>query len=90
MKKQYININDYQTEDFCLGVYGTLAEWRRKAMEWCDLDGFNDLYKLLKYYKIKNNELIDFINDFWDIEIVEYNQNQKYDFELVSLKELGY
>lgn len=85
MKKLYINIADYQGGDFAVGCYGTLIQWRRKAMEWCYMDDNYSLLNALKYYKIKNSELIDFINDFWDIEIVEYNPSQKYDFELCEL-----
>ena len=85
MKKMYININDYQGGDFAIGVYGKLIQWRKKAMEWCDMDDNYSLLNALKYYKIKNSELIDFINDFWDIEIVEFDNNKNYEFELWEL-----
>lgn len=87
MKKLYINVNDYQGGDFAIGCYGTLKQWREKAMEWSDMDDNYSLYNELKYYKIKNAELIDFINNFWDIEIVEFDTKKQYDFELWELGE---
>ena len=79
MKKQFICIEDLQTTGFAVGCYGTYIQWRRKAMEWCDMDGHYRLYNDLKYYKIKNSGLIDFIGDYWEIDIVEYDKNKNYD-----------
>lgn len=92
MKKQFINIKDLQTTGWAVGCYGTLIQWRKKAMEWADMDGNYGVYNLLKYYKIKNNELIDFINEFWEIYIVEYDKNKNYDkfFDKEDLCELDY
>lgn len=77
MKKLYINIKDYQGTDFAIGRCLTLKGWREQAMDWAYMDEYTSLYNALKYYKIKNNRLIDFINDFWQIEIVEYNDSYK-------------
>ena len=77
MKKLYININDYQNTNFAIGRCLTLKGWREQAMDWAYMDEYISLYNALKYYKIKNNELIDFINDFWQIEIVEYKEEYK-------------
>lgn len=38
-----------------------------------------------KNNKIKNENLIDFISDLWEIEIQPYDENKKYDFELIKL-----
>ena len=77
MKKLYINIKDYQGANFAIGRCLTLKGWREQAMEWADMDEHTGLYNSLKYYKIKNSELIDFINVLWAIEIVEYNESYK-------------
>lgn len=77
----YININDFQCGEWAIGCVGTLKNWREKAIYWCDSDGNIELIKALKNYKIKNKDLIEFINDYWDIEIVKYEKNIDYDIE---------
>ena len=86
----YINISDFQGGDFAIGYYGTLKQWRAKAMEWCYLDEHSGLYRDLKTYKIKNYQLIDFINTYWEIEIVEYDKNKNYDISEEDLCRLDY
>ena len=77
----YINIKDYQGGNFAVGCIGNLKEWREKAIYWCDNDNYESLVKMLENYKIKNNELIDFIQDFWSIEIVKFDKNVDYEEE---------
>lgn len=84
-KKLYINLEDYQNGGWFVGVYGTLKQWRNQAMEWCDMDENYEIYNLLKYYKIKNCDLLYFINDYWTIGIEEFNPTIEYDLELTSL-----
>lgn len=90
MKKLFINIEDNQGSDFAIGCYGTLLQWRRKAMEWCYMDDHYGLERDLKTYKIKNSELIDFINEYWDIGIVEYDTTKDYGIPQEYLTELNY
>lgn len=85
-KKLYINIDDYQGGTFALGRIGTLKKWREQAMDWCYMDDNYELYNLLKYYKIKNDRLIEVINDIWSIDIVEYDKNVNYDLELYFME----
>ena len=89
MKKLYININDKQNGEWALGCYGTLKQWRETAMAWAFQDDMYNTYNALKYYKIKNDKLIDFLNNNWDIEIVEFDINKEdfseYDFSFTYL-----
>jgi hypothetical protein len=92
MKKLYININDKQGGEWALGCYGTLKQWRDVAMSWAFQDDAYNTYNILKYYKIKNENLIKFINDNWDLEIVEFDTNKEdfseYDFSLTYLGDI--
>ena len=90
MKQQFICVRDYQNTGWAVGCYGTHLQWRKKAMEWAYMDDNYSLENMLKTYKIKNNELIDFISDFWDIEIVEYDKTKQYDLEQEDYCELDY
>ena len=85
MKKLYININDYQGGTWAIGCCQTLKEWREHAMTWADSDENWGIYNMLKYYKIKNKDLIDFINEYWEIEIVEYKEEYKRGTETSSI-----
>ena len=78
MPKKYININDKQNGEWALGFCGTLKQWRDTAMAWAFQDDMYNTYNMLKYYKVKNHRLIEFINDIWDIEIVEFDQSTNY------------
>lgn len=74
--ERYICIKDLQGTGFALDYVGTLKEWRELAMSWAYGDDRISLYNELKYYKIKNSELLDFIQDFWELEIVEYKEDE--------------
>lgn len=78
MPKKYINIDDYQNGEWALGFCGTLKQWRECAMAWAFQDDMYVTYNQLKYYKIKNSRLIEYINDIWDIGIVEFDPNKNY------------
>ena len=54
------------------------------------MDDHYGLERDLKTYKIKNSELIDFINDYWDIGIVEYDTTKDYGIPQEYLTELDY
>ena len=86
--KKFICINDLQGGTFGVGACGTYIQWRKKAMEWCYMDDHYGLLYNLKTYKIKNSELINFISYYWDIEIVEYNEDTNYNLE--EIYELDY
>jgi len=81
----YINIDDYQNTCFAIGRIGTLKQWREQAIEWLD-SGYNEcLQKKFSKYYIKNKDLIQYINDMFEIEIVKFDKNidyaEKYDLE---------
>lgn len=81
----YINLEDYQNDGFAIGYCGTLKQWRKKAMDWSESDSLKETYNALKNYKIKNCDLIYFINDLWEIGIEEFNPTIEYDLEIVYL-----
>lgn len=82
----YINIDDYQNSNFAIGRIGTLKQWREQAIEWFDNGYYEDMIKLLENYTIKNDELINYINNLWEINIVKYDDKihyqSEYDLEL--------
>ena len=73
MKKLYININDYQGGSWAMGQLGTIKDWQKIALEWCDSDENWGLYDEIKNHKL-NEELLKIINEIWTIEIVEFNR----------------
>ena len=77
----YINIDDYQNSDFALGRIGTSKQWREQAIEWLDCGCSECLQNKFSSYYIKNSELIDYINNMWEIEIVKFDKNVDYEKE---------
>ena len=75
MKKLYINIEDYQKTDWAIGRTMTALEWDEQAKSWSDMDEteYNEDYTFT----------IEDINEYWEINIVEYDENNK---EHVNLK----
>ena len=82
----YINIDDYQNSDFAIGRIGTLKQWREQAIEWLDSGNNEAMIKLLENHTIQDNELINYINNLWEINIVKYDDKvhyqSEYDLEL--------
>lgn len=77
MKKFYVNIRDRQGGTWYLGVCNTIKEWKETALMWCDSNGNEELYKVIKKHKL-DAELIDMISDIWSMEIVEVNIDNYY------------
>lgn len=82
MSKLYINVEDKQGGAWALGEVGTLRAWRDYAMNWADSDENYGTYEALKRYTIKNSDLLDYINDFWDIEIIPFDKDNAEHLEL--------
>ena len=82
----YINIDDYQNSDFAIGRIGTLKQWREQAIEWLDSGNNEEMIKLLENHTIKDDELVNYINNLWEINIVKYDDKvhyqSEYDLEL--------
>ena len=56
MKKVlYINTRDYQGGNWFVGAIFTIEEWKDCALIWCDLDGNEELYELIKNKKMMKN-----------------------------------
>lgn len=76
-KQYYINIRDYQGGSWAMGCIDTIKDWKTRAMEWADSDENWGLYNELKRHKL-DEELIDIINEIWDINIVKFCKDNKY------------
>ena len=72
MEKKYICIRDLQGGEFALGYSMTVEEWRGQAIEWAENDGDNETYEELE--KLDTSEVLDYIREIWELEIVESNK----------------
>lgn len=87
----YINVDDRQNTYFAIGRIGTLKQWREQAREWLDSGYSDNLQDEFSTYKIKNKDLINTINDMWEIEIVKFAKNVDYciDYDIEEFTYLG-
>lgn len=69
MERKYICIKDLQNGNFGVGYSMTIEEWRGQAMEWAENDGDSETYEELE--KLDTNEVLDYIREIWELEIVE-------------------
>lgn len=82
MEKTYLCIKDLQNGDFAVGAYGDIEYWREIAMAWADSDDAEDIFESLK--NMPKEEVIEFIEDFWAIEIVVCNEKLVKIFEEID------
>lgn len=71
MEKKYICIRDLQGGEFAVGYSMSVEEWRGQAFEWAENDNIEETIEELE--KLKENEIIDYIREVWELEIVESN-----------------
>lgn len=69
MEKKFMCIKDLQNGNFGVGYSMTIEEWRGQAMEWAENDGDSETYEELE--KLDTNEVLDYIREIWELEIVE-------------------
>lgn len=69
--KEYECIKDLQGGSFAVGRVGDLKYWREVAIDWASSDESLGLVRQLTRYEIKSKDLIDFIQEHWQIEIRE-------------------
>ena len=69
MERKYICIKDLQNGNFGVGYSMTIEEWRGQAMEWAENDGDSETYEELE--KLDTSEVLDYIREIWELEIVE-------------------
>jgi len=75
--KKYIVIEDYQGGEFGMYRAYTAEEWGEQAYEWADSDDWENPDEcLLENFKTEE-ELINFISEIWEIEIVELNSENE-------------
>lgn len=70
MKTKYECIEDRQGGDFAVGVIANANEWRNIARSWADNDNWSNAKTLLK--NATEQEIINFIDDMWEITLVKY------------------
>lgn len=69
MERKYICIKDLQNGNFGVGYSMTIEEWKGQAMEWAENDGDSETYEELE--KLDTSEVLDYIREIWELEIVE-------------------
>lgn len=69
MEKKFMCIKDLQNGNFGVGYSMTIEEWRGQAMEWAENDGDGETYEELE--KLDTSEVLDYIREIWELEIVE-------------------
>lgn len=69
--KEYECVRDLQGGFFAVGRVGDLKYWREVAIEWASADESLGLVRQLTRYEIKSKDLIDYIQEYWQIEIRE-------------------
>lgn len=78
--KIYVNTADYQNSDFGFERYGSIRAWAYQALEWAYMDDYDeeagpDNWKTVNVYRLfdgfKAEKVIDTINEYWQIELVE-------------------
>lgn len=91
MKKLYMYTRDLQGGSFGVGRIETASQWKRTAMEWCWQDDNTELASEL--WHIKNEkEIIGFIQEIWELEIIEISNFSAELIKLINKKEneVGY
>lgn len=84
--KLYINVHDYQGTTWALGEVGTIQDWKELALEWCDSDESWGMYDYIEKHE-NNEDLLKEISCHWDIEIVEFDENNAEHIELKNMRE---
>ena len=79
--KKYKCVEDYQGTGWCVDVVDTAEGWRERAIDWQQSDGIDaeDIEKFSRYYKEKieegkEQELMDYIADVWQIGFEEVKE----------------
>lgn len=70
-EKRYMCAKDLQDGDWCVGEVMTAKEWSECAYGWADSDCWTHPEECLLENFNTEQELIDFIQDMWQIKIEE-------------------
>jgi len=73
-KDLYKCTRDLQGGSFAVDISQTIEEWRETAISWADSDESFGVVKELK--KLPANKIIDYISEFWTLEIIKIYKNQ--------------
>lgn len=86
MKKLYMCTRDLQGGSFGVGRIETASEWKKTAMSWAWQDDNTELASEL--WHIKNEkEIIEFIQEIWELEIIEISNFSAELIKLINKKE---
>lgn len=72
MEKEYICIRDLENNGFAEGYSMSVEDWRCQGMDWAELDG--DFETIDELEKLDSKQVLDYIQEYWNIEIVESNK----------------
>lgn len=70
----YMCSRDYQGDDFGFYRAFTIEQWREQALEWCDTDCNEELYKTIK--NLPKKYVLDYIQDIWTIKIDKIDKDK--------------
>ena len=74
MERLYKCTKDFQNTDFAVGEIMSAKEWGERAYDWAYSDDWEHPEECLLENFESEQELIDFIQDFWDLEIVDWHK----------------
>lgn len=74
MEKWYLCTADLQGGDFAVGNVGTARHWKNIARSWCESDENEELSNEL-WHITKDEEIINFIQEIWTLEIIPINRH---------------
>ena len=55
--------------NFAVGSIENIEGWQERALEWCETDDNEELYREL--YNTGKKQVINFISELWELELVE-------------------
>ncbi len=83
-RKYYICIRDYQGGEWGVGIVEDLEGWRRTAIGWAETDNMDEAVQYLEN-GIEKCDILEFISEMWQLEIVEYDESntEHIDLEII-------
>lgn len=69
--KKYKCVEDLQSGDWCVGIIETTEERRDRFIGFCEMEDREVALEALKV--LKDDELMDYISDYWQLRFEEVN-----------------
>ena len=73
---RYYVYEDLQNTDFAMGVYYTIEQWQKQALEWCYMDENYELASVI--YCLPQEEILDFIAELWALRFRKCRKDRKH------------